>query len=55
MCVDGDEDGFDAQLAGFVQQLRGFGAVGVDVELEEEGLVGAACFEDGGEGVGCVV
>lgn len=55
MRVDGDEDGFDAEVAGFVQQLRRFGAVGVDVELEEEGLVGAACFEDGGEGVGCVV
>ena len=53
--VDGDEDGFHAQLAGFVQQLRGFGAVGVDVELEEERLVGAACFDDVGERVGCVV
>lgn len=53
--VDGDEDGLHAQLAGFAQQLRGFGAVGVDVELEEEGLVGAACLDDGGEGVGCVV
>ena len=53
--VDGDEDGFDAERAGFVQELGGFGAVGVDVELEEEGLVGAACFDDGGEGVRCVV
>lgn len=53
--VDGDEDGFHAQFAGFLQQLRGFGAVGVDVELEEERLVGAACFDNVGEGVGCVV
>lgn len=53
--VDGDEDGFDAELAGFVQELGRFGAVGVDVELEEEGLVGAAGFDDGGEGVGGVV
>ena len=53
--VDGDENCFDAQLAGFVEELRAFGAVSVDVELEEEGLVGAACLDDGGEGVGCVV
>ena len=53
--VDGDEDGFDAEGAGFVEELGGFGAVGVDVELEEEGLVCAAGFDDGGEGVGCVV
>ena len=46
MGVDGDEDGFDAEVAGFVEELGGFGAVGVDVELEEEGLVGAACLDD---------
>ena len=44
--VDGDEDGFDAEVAGFVEELGGLGAVGVDVELEEEGLVGAACLDD---------
>ena len=44
--VDGDEDGFDAEGAGFVEELGGFAAVGVDVELEEEGLVGAACLDD---------
>lgn len=53
--VDGDEDGFDAEVAGFVEELRRFGAVGVDVELEEKGLVGPAGFDDGGEGVGGVV
>ena len=53
--VDGDEDGFDAQVAGFVEELGGFGPVGVDVELEEEGLVRDAGFDDGGEGVGGVV
>ena len=53
--VDGDEDGFDAQIAGFVEELGGFGSVGVDVELEEEGLVCDAGFDDGGEGVGGVV
>ena len=53
--VDGDEDGFDAQVAGFVEELGGFGPVGVDVELEEEGLVCDAGFDDGGEGVGGVV
>lgn len=55
MGVDGDEDGADAEVAGLVEELGGFGAGGVDVELEEEGLVGVACGEDGGEGVGCVV
>ena len=40
MSVDGDEDGFDAQGARFVQELRCFGAVCVDVELEEESLGG---------------
>ncbi len=53
--VDGDEDGADAEGAGFVEELGGLGAVGVDVELEEEGLVGEAGADDGGEGVGCVV
>ena len=53
--VDGDEDGFDAEGAGFVEELGGFGPVGVDVELEEEGLVCDAGFDDGGEGVGGVV
>ena len=38
-----------------MQELGGLGAVGVDVELEEEGLVRGAGGEDGGEGVGCVV
>ena len=55
MRVDGDEDGADAEGAGLLEEEGGFGAVGVDVELEEEGLVGAACFDDGGEGVRCVV
>ena len=55
MGVDGDEDGFDAEGAGVGEELGGFGAVGVDVELQEEGLVGAAGMDDGGEGVGCVV
>ena len=53
--VDGDEDGFDAEGAGLVEELGRFGAVGVDVELEEEGLVGAAGLDDGGERVGGVV
>lgn len=53
--VGGDEDGFDAEGTGSVEELGRFGAVGVDVELEEEGLVGAAGLDDGGEGVGGVV
>ena len=53
--VDGHEDGFDAEGAGFVEELGRFGAGGVDVELEEEGLVGAAGLYDGGERVGGVV
>ena len=40
--VYGYENGFDAEVTGFVKELRCFGAVGVDVELEEEGLVGCA-------------
>ena len=53
--VDGDEDCFDAERAGLVEELGRFGSVGVDVELEEEGLVGPAGFDDGCERVGCVV
>ena len=55
MRVDGDEDGADAEGAGLLEVEGGFGAGGVDVELEEEGLVWEAGGEDGGEGVGCVV
>lgn len=53
--VGRDEDGADAEGAGAVEELGRFGAVGVDVELEEERLVRAAGGEDGGERVGGVV
>ena len=53
--IDGHEDGADAEGARLVEELRRFGPVGVDVELEEEGLGGAAGADDGGEGVGGVV
>lgn len=42
--VYGYENCLDAEVTGFVKELRCFGAVGVDVELEEEGLVGCARF-----------
>ena len=38
MGIDCDEDGFDTQRAGFVEELDCFGTVDVDVELEEEDL-----------------
>lgn len=40
--VYGYEDGFDVEGAGTVEELGCFLAVGIDVELEEEGLVGRA-------------
>ena len=49
------EDGFDAEIAGFVEELGCFGAVGVDVELEEEGLMCGAGFYYTCERVGSVV
>lgn len=40
------EDSFDAEFAGFVEKLGCFGAVCVDVELEEEGLGGGTGGDD---------
>ena len=42
--VYGYENCSDAEVTGFVKESRCFGAVDVDVDLEEEGLVGCARF-----------
>lgn len=52
--VDGDKDGFDAEGLGSVEEFNGLLAVGVDVELEEEGVVWGGGRDDGWEGEGGV-
>lgn len=46
-CVDGDEDGLDAEILGAVEDVFGLLALRVDVELEEERLVGRGGVDDG--------
>lgn len=52
--VDSYEDGFDAEGFRAAEEFGGFGAVGVNVELEEEGMVGERGGDDGWEGEGGV-
>lgn len=52
--VDGDEDGFDAEGFGSAEEFNRLLAVGVDVELEEEGVVWGGGGDDGWEGEGGV-
>jgi hypothetical protein len=51
--IDGDEDGFDTFGGDVVEEGFGFGAVFVDVELEEEGVGFWGLGDDFGEGEGC--
>lgn len=52
--VDGDEDGFYAERFGSAEEFNRLLAVGVDVELEEEGVVCGGGGDDGREGEGGV-
>ena len=54
MGIHGHEDGFNAQRMGLAEELSSFFAVRVHVELKEEGLVRAPCFDNAGEGIRCV-
>jgi hypothetical protein len=49
--VDGHEDGFYAEGASAAEEFDCFGAVGVYVELEEEGMAWGSCADDVGESV----
>lgn len=50
-CVDGDKDGFDTKGASATEEFDGLGTVGVDVELEEEGVARRSGGDDAREGV----
>lgn len=53
-CVDGDKDRLDTKGAGAAEEFDCLGAVGVDVELKEEGMAGRSGGDDTGKGVGGV-
>lgn len=55
MCVYRYEDGADTKRSGAVEKLGGFGAIGIDIELQEEWLIGSSGGYNGGKRIRCVV
>lgn len=55
MCVYRHEDGADTKRSGAVEKLGGFGAVGIDIELQEEWLISSSGGYNGGKRIRCVV
>lgn len=53
-CVDGNKDGFDTKGASAAEEFDCLGPVGVDVELEEEGMAGRSGGDDARKGIGGV-
>lgn len=55
MCIHCYEDGTDTERSGTVEELSRFGAVGVDIELQKERLIGCTGGCDVDKRIRCIV